>query len=101
MKGCLARKAKRGPAVPEAERNAIDQLGVVDSGEMRCLELSLEILSLFIGAEKEVAFDALKIAVDVLHGSNRLNAMDRRHVALGCESGAFLAVNPRNVVVAV
>jgi hypothetical protein len=101
MKSCLAREAKRRPAVPEAEWNAIDQLGVVDSGEMCCLELSLEILSLFVGAEKEVTFDALKIAVDVLHRGDRLDPMDRGHVALSREPGAFLAVYPRNVVVAV
>jgi len=101
MKGCLAREAKRRPAVPEAERNAIDDLGVVDSGAMRCFELSLELLSLGVAAEKEVAFDTLKIAVDVLHGGNRLDAMDRRHVTLGSESRAFLTVNPRNVVVAI
>jgi len=67
MKGCLAREAKRRTAVPEAEGNAIDQLGVVDSGAMRRLELSLELLSLAVAAEKEVAFDTLKIAIDVLH----------------------------------
>src|ERR1700694_640045 len=68
---------------------------------MRCLELSLEFLSLFVAAEKEVAFDTLKIAVDVLHGSNRLDAMDRRHMTFSREAGAFLTVNPGNVVVAV
>src|ERR1700704_5467046 len=68
---------------------------------MRCLELSLELFSLFVGAEKEVALDTLKIAIDVLHGSNRLDAMDRRHMTFGREPGPFLAVNPRDVVVAV
>jgi len=101
MKRCLAGEAKRRTAVPETERNAIDQLGIVDSGAMRCLELPLEVLSLTVAAEKEVAFDTLKIAVDVLHGGDRLDAMDRRHVTLGRESGAFLAMEPGNVVVAV
>jgi len=101
MKGCLPREAKSRAAVPETEWNAIDQLGVADSGTMRCLELSLELLSLSLAAEKEVAFDTLKIAVNVLHGSNRLDAMDRRHVALGCESGAFLAMKLGDVVIAV
>src|ERR1700694_5472154 len=83
MKCRLAGEAKRRAAVPEAEWDAIDQLGVADSGAMRCLELSLELLSLAIAAEKEIALDALKIAVDVLHGGNRLDAMNRRHVTFG------------------
>jgi len=101
VKSCLAREAKSRAAVPKAEWNAIDQLGVIDSGAMRRLELSLELLLLSVGAQKKVAFDSLKIAVDVLHGSNRLDAMDCRHMTFGRESGAFLTVNPGNVVVAV
>ena len=101
MEGCLPRKAKRRPAVPEAERNAIDELGVVDPGAMRCLELALEIFSLGVTAEEEIAFDALELAIDVFHGGDRLDAMDCRHVTLGSQARAFFAVNLRNVVVAV
>jgi hypothetical protein len=50
MESCLARKPQRRTTVPEAERNPVDDLRVVDSRAVRSLELSLEILALAVAA---------------------------------------------------
>jgi len=101
VKGGLSRKAKRGPAVPESERNAIDKLRIHYSGAVGRFELALQILACVLAAKKEEAFDTLEIAVDVFHRRNGLDSMYRRHVTLGCQPGTFLAVHDLDVVVAI
>ena len=63
----LTREAKRDSAVPEAERNFLHELGVVDSSAMGCFELTLQLFPLIVSTEKQVSIDALEIAVDVFH----------------------------------
>src|SRR4051812_43026687 len=88
---CLARKAKRGSAIPEAEWNAIDELSIAQSGAMSRFQLFLQILARVLTAEEEIAFDALELAIDVFHRRDTFDAIDRRHVTLGCYTRAFFA----------
>ena len=63
----LAGETKRNSAVPEAERNFLDDLGVVDSSAMRCFELPLQLFPFIVTTEEQVAVDALEVAIDILH----------------------------------
>ena len=65
------------------------------------LELFLQIFARFLAAKKKVSLNALEVAVDVFHRRDALDAVNRRHVALGGDASAFLAVNALDVVVAV
>src|SRR5688500_14064807 len=101
MEGCLSRKSQRDAGIPEIQRRALDDLGVGESGAVTRLELALEILPLAVAAEKEVAVNALEVAVDVFHRRNRFDPVDRRGVNLGRHARAFAPVKPLEVVVAV
>src|SRR4051812_7386497 len=101
MERRLSGEAQRRPAVPEAEWDAVDDLGVVDSSAMGRLELALEILARLLAAEEQVALDALEVALDVFHRRNGFDAVNRRHVALGGDAGAFLAMHFLDVEVPV
>src|SRR5258706_15331228 len=67
VKGGLSRKAKRGPAVPESEWNAIDQLRIRYSSQVRRIELPFQILVCVFTAKEEGTFDTLKVPIDVFH----------------------------------
>jgi len=99
MNGRLARKAKGWSAVPEGERNPVNELGVGETGAMCGVELTLEILARFLAAEKEVTLDSLELAIYVFHRGDAFDAMDSRHVTLGGDAGALLTVESLDVVV--
>jgi hypothetical protein len=101
MKRRLSRKSQRDAGIPEIERRALHDLGVGESGAMRCFELTLEILPLAVPAEKEIAVDALEVAVDVFHRRDRFDPMDRSGVAFRRHSRAFAPVELLEVVIAV
>src|SRR5919204_533112 len=99
MKGRLPWKTQGRAAVPETERDAVDELRVGESGAMRCFELLLQIFALIVLAEEEVAFDALEVAVDVFHRCNTLHAVNGRHVTLSGDPRSFMAMQLFDVVV--
>jgi len=101
VEGSLSRKAERWSAVPESERDAIDQLCIGYSGALGRFELSFQVLARILAAKEEEAFDALEIAIDVFHRRNGFDSMNRRHVTFGCQPGTFLAVHLLDVVVAI
>jgi len=101
MKRRLPWKPQGDSRVPEIEWSALDDFGVREAGAVCRLELALELLSLGLAAEEQVAVHALEITIDVLHRSDRLDPVDGGHVTVGRHPRALASVELLDVVVAV
>jgi hypothetical protein len=65
VKLSLARESKRRARVPEIGWCLVDELDVNKPGTMRCIELTLELVAVAVGPQKEISIDTLEVAVDV------------------------------------
>src|SRR5688500_18805325 len=93
----LTREAQRRSCVEESQRRVLYHLHVHHPGAVNCIELVFEIPSRFRRLAKEVAIHALEVAVDVFHGSDRFQSIDRRNVTLRSAPSAFLPMHLSDV----
>lgn len=101
MELSLLREAQARAAIEGAERRARQLRHALQSCALRGLDLLIERLELVALGKEQVAIHPREVAVDVFLARDLLDALDRRGMAFRRQPGAFRAVQPLQLEVAV